>query len=330
VLAGMAVSTTDGAGRVRTSAVVIAGVPTTEADLSRLTTTHRMMQVAADQQDSVVALLVATAHGTRVGTGIVAEAGGILVALRPTVEGARSITVVERDGTRQPAVPVGSDPATGIVVLRIPDDLPVADVTTGDPATGSVAMALSMSARTGGGAPTARVYAGRVLYAGLSAGPAEPTGLCGTAIAAPLGTDDLGSPLVEPSGTVAGVLDAVEGTGVSRTAVFLPAGLVRDVAAQIVDHGTVDHGVLGAEVVDQVDGVYAREGALVADVTSGSSAAQAGLQDGDLIVSVGGDGVRSVAELATRLYAEAPGTELPLTVRRGGRTVTTVAVLGDS
>jgi S1-C subfamily serine protease len=71
-------------------------------------------------------------------------------------------------------------------------------------------------------------------------------------------------------------------------------------------------------------------GAVVADVTPGSSAAQAGLAPGDRIITVDGSGVRSVAELATRLYADAPGTEVPITFVRSGATVDTTAVLGDS
>ena len=237
--------------------------------------------------------------------------------------------MVEQDGTRQPAVEVGSDPTTGIAVLRIADDLPVADFTSGDPTTGSVAVAMAESAGTTG-VPTARLYAGTVLYAGVAARTGRSTGFCGTAIAAPLTTNDLGSPLVEPSGAVAGVLDTVSGTGASRTAVFLPAELVREVAAQIVAHGSVVHGDPGATFVDPSAIGSDAPGALVADVTSGGSADQAGLQRGDRIVAADGAVVRSVAELTTRLYADPPGTEVPVTLVRGGATMHTTAILGDA
>ncbi len=331
VMTGMVVVAGTDTGHQATNDTIITGVPTTEADLSRLTTTRRMVTLAATVRDSTVALMVSTANGSRVGTGVVAEAGGIVVALHPTVAGARSVTVVEQDGTRQPAVQVGSDPATGIVVLRIADDLPVADFTTGDPATGSLAVAMSEEARPTG-APTARLYAGTVLSAGLAARTGLSAGFCGTAIAAPLTADDLGSPLVEPSGAVAGVLGAVTGSGASRTAIFLPAELIRDVTAQIVSHGSVVHGVLGAGVIDPPAAGTSSPaiGALIEDVAAGSSAAQAGLRHGDRIVAVDGAVVRSAAELSTRLYADPPGTELPVTVVRGGDTVATTTVLGDS
>lgn len=331
VVTGMVVAAGTESSGPTASGVVFTGVPSTEVNLSRLTSNRRMVALASSVQDSTVALVVTGDGRTRVGTGVVAEAGGIVVAMRPTVLDATAVTVVERDGTRWTAVPVGSDPTTGIVVLRIPDDLPAADLTTVDPATGSLAVALSETARRTG-TPSARLYAGTVLYAGLAAGAGDGAGspFCATAIDAPLARDDLGSPLVEPSGAVAGVLDAVAGTGGSRTAMFLPAELVRDVAAQIVTHGSVLHGVLGAAVVDPPSAGSGSPdaGALIEDVAAGGSAAQAGLQPGDRIVAVDGATVRSVAELETRLYADPPGTELPLTVVRSGDTVDTTAVLG--
>ncbi len=59
-----------------------------------------------------------------------------------------AITVVEPDGTRQPAARVGTDATTGITVLRIADDLPAAEFTDTDPATGSVVVAMAMEPRT--------------------------------------------------------------------------------------------------------------------------------------------------------------------------------------
>ena len=47
---------------------------------------------------------------------------------------------------------------------------------------------------------------------------------------------------------------------------------------------------------------------------------QAGLRPGDVVEAVDGRSVRSVAELATRLYGDSPGTQLLVTVHRGGTT----------
>jgi len=303
----------------------VTGVPTTEAGHSQLTDLRRMAAVATPAHDSTVALLVNRTSGTTIGTGVVAEAGGIIVALQPVVTGARSITVVEPDGTRDSAVPVGSDTTTGITVLRIDDDLPAAEFTDSDPATGSMVVAVAMEPRAfGHEVPTVRLFAGTVLYAGVGTGQGD--GFCTTGVATPMSTSDLGSPLVDSSGTITGILDGVVGTGSRRTSVFLPAELIRDVVAQIVSHGSVDHGTLGVELTDRTT-VSGSGGAQVASVDSTGAAADAGLRVGDVVVGVDGVEIRSAAELATRLYGDPPGAEVQFTVLRDGYTMYATVVL---
>jgi putative serine protease PepD len=309
----------------------VTGVPTTEANLQQLTDVKRMTTVATSAHDSTVALLVNRTSGTSTATGVVVEAGGIIVALRPVVTGARSITVVEPDGERESAAYLGTDTSTGITVLHIDDDLPPADMTDGDPSTGSVVVAMAMESRgSARQSPTARLYAGTVLFSGVATGTSSGTGFCTTGVAAPLPSGDIGSPLVDSVGSVVGILDAVTGSGSERTSVFLPADLVRDVAAQIVSHGSVDHGVVGLGVTDAPALNGGGTGALVESVTTGGAAAQAGLRVGDMVVGVDGNAVRSVAELTTRLYAEPPGSALRFTLVRNGTTLHTMVVLTGS
>ena len=146
---------------------------------------------------------------------------------------------------------------------------------------------------------------------------------------APLTAGDLGSPLVDTSGAVSGILDTVQGTGRNRTSVFLPAELVRDVTDQIVSHGWVDHGSLGVLTVD-LPPTSGLQGAEVRSVTGGGAGDQAGLRSGDVLVGVDGHSVRSVAELDTRLYGDPPGSELRRHRRRDGSTFDTMVVLTDA
>jgi len=329
VLVVLVLATADGVRDASSpSGTWVSGVPTTEADLSQLTDVKRMTTVATTAHDSTVAVVVDRGSGSSISTGVVAEAGGIIVVLQPAVAGARAITVVEPDGTRLAATLVGTDATTGITVLRIADDLPAAEFTGTDPATGSVVEAMAMEPRTSArDAPELRLYAGTVLYAGVATGTWQGTGFCATGVAAPLSTADLGSPLVDASGAISGILDAVIGSGSQRTSVFLPAELVRDVAAQIVTHGSVAHGALGLGAIDAPVVAGVGGGAEVEAVTSGGAAAQAGLRVGDVVVGVDGQVVRTVAELSTRLYAQPPGAELRLAVVRAGTTVHTMVVL---
>ena len=323
---------TDGSRQATTStARWVSGVPTTEAYISPRTEVKRMTTAATPAHDSTVGLLVERASGTTLGTGVVAEAGGIIVALQPVVAGARAITVVEPDGTRQAAIRVGSDATTGITVLRITDDLPAATVTDGDPATGTVLVAMAMESQASNRlSPVLRLYAGTVLFAGVGAATWQGTGFCTTGVATPLSSADLGAPLVDASGAVTGILEAVVGKGSQRTSMFLPAELVRDVAAQIVSHGSVAHGSIGLQVSDASPSPGAEGGAMIESVASDGAAAVAGLRPGDVVVEVDGQEVKSEAELVTRLYGDPPGAELRLAVLRDGATVHTDVVLTQS
>ena len=297
----------------------VSGVPTTEVGLRQLLDTRRMMALATSAHESTVALLVDRDSGPSMGTAVVAQAGGFIVTLQPAVEGARSITVVEPDGTRQAAVPVGTDSTSGIAVLRIADELTAADLTDEGPATGAMVVAMAIEPRSARQlVPTARLYAGTVDYAAIASGTWKGTGLSVIGVAAPIPTSDLGSPLIESSGSIAGILAAVVGSGSQRTSVFLPAELVRDVVAQIASHGSVIHGNLGLSATDSPRVFGVGSGARVQAVGSDSAAARAGLRSGDVVVGVDGQGVDSAADLATRIYGEPPGTEMRFSVERGG------------
>ena len=69
----------------------------------------------------------------------------------------------------------------------------------------------------------------------------------------------------------------------------------------------------------------ARDGVRVADVTPGSVAAASGLRRDDVVVEAAGTHTTTPADLRAVVDAQAPGTWLPLRVRRGGRTREIVA-----
>lgn len=69
----------------------------------------------------------------------------------------------------------------------------------------------------------------------------------------------------------------------------------------------------------------APEGVRISEVAKGSIAAQAGLRSGDLIVSIAGVAPKQAADVAAAVMRQAPGTWLPLAVKRNGRTVEIVA-----
>lgn len=123
----------------------LTGTPTTDPGLGGMAASRAIDTMVSQVLPSTVALRVRSADGaTSTVTGLVAESGGIIVTASVALAGARSVTAIEPDGTREVAEPVGIDPTSGLAVLRIADDLPAATFDAGDPQVGGVAVAAAL------------------------------------------------------------------------------------------------------------------------------------------------------------------------------------------
>jgi len=325
-----------------TGVATLVGAPTTDPGLGPMGRSDSVATMVSSIRPSTVALIVHRAGRASTVTGLVAESGGIIVTASQALLGARSITAVEADGSRQVADLVGVDDTTGLAVVRIDDDLPAATFDDDDPTVGQVAVVAALGPRLRRRAmPASVVYAGMVISTGQALG-ADPTtsAFSATAVKAPLSQADLGSVLLDSSGHVSGMLQMTTGSGASTMAVFLPAELVVGVARQLVTSGTVEHGWLGVQSGEAepttrpsqgavVTASSPTEGARLEAVDSASPAAAAGLAPGDIITAIDGDQVQSTAELRARLYPDPPGSSLWITYERGGATLSTSVVLAD-
>jgi putative serine protease PepD len=72
------------------------------------------------------------------------------------------------------------------------------------------------------------------------------------------------------------------------------------------------------------------DGAIVVDVTAGSPADKAGLQEGDRITSVDSAPVRDQIELGARVRSHQPGDTVHVTFVRDGQEQTVEVVLGST
>ncbi|MGH9098049.1 MAG: S1C family serine protease [Acidimicrobiales bacterium] len=322
-----------------TSLALVTAPPTTEPGAANLAGLTPMDQMAVTVRPSLAALTVTRPSGVSMATGVIAESGGIIATAAAAIAGARSISFDGSDGSRDPAELVGSDPASGIAVLRVASDLPVANFDSTDPVPGSTMMAVAMHPGSGSGAaPRSSVYAGAVRSSGTAVGTGSAgSGFSVTTAALPLSDHDRGCALLSAQGLVSGLLDSTQTDGDTTVGVFLPAELVLGVTRQLVAAGTVERGWLGIEASDidgttgaTVTGDSPSDGATLDAVDAQGAAAQAGLQIGDVIVGIDGGAVHSTAELRTRLYADLPGTTVVVAIDRGGTPGTTTAVLTAS
>jgi serine protease Do len=151
------------------------------------------------------------------------------------------------------------------------------------------------------------------------------TGLIQTT--APINPGNSGGPLVNTGGRVLGVNSAIA----SRTGFYsgygfaIPINLARQVMDQLISYGEVHRSVLGIAVrnASANDAAYVGlpdiRGVLVEDFGSDTSAAKrAGLQPGDIIITVDGKPVEYVGQLQQRIAFRKPGETVKVEVARKG------------
>ena len=135
-----------------------------------------------------------------------------------------------------------------------------------------------------------------------------------------------GGPLFNMAGEVIGINSQIysRSGGYQGLSFAIPIEVVMNVEEQIVKHGKVQRGRLGI-TIQQLDqsladsfGMKKPGGALVSAVENDSPAAKAGIQPGDVIVSVNGKEVKSSNELPPLIANILPGNSAKLQVWRKG------------
>ena len=309
--------------------------------------------VARSAQRAMVALMVSTDGGVNQGCGVAVAAGGLVATTADAVDGAQSVTAVTASGKRVKAHLVAVDRSSDVALLRVNTDLPVVPMADdGTVAAGHPAMVMAVAARTGPGAADATMWSqGTVRSVATAVQGGDADGMAAVTTGATQVPAVPGSALLTAGGQLLGLLDAtgrpMSGDGEEA---FLPTQLVVGVAKALASHGVVDHGWLDVKGHDAPDGTVhttastaaagtatsvtdppdgGTDGALVTSVES-SGAAGGALNVGDVVVSLDGAPVRSMAELRTRLYVLGPGSTVRLGVDRGGSLIDVAVTLAPS
>ncbi len=155
-------------------------------------------------------------------------------------------------------------------------------------------------------------------------------------IDAPVNKGNSGGPTFDVEGNVIGVNTAIfsPSGGSVGIAFAIPADTVKGVVAQLRDKGSVTRGWIGVQIQpvtsDIADslGLKKAAGALVSEPQRDSPAAKAGIESGDVIMSVDGTPVRDARELARRIGTMNPGTTIKLGLFHGGQEKTVTLTLG--
>ncbi|WP_447788357.1 MULTISPECIES: Do family serine endopeptidase AlgW [Pseudomonas] len=266
------------------------------------------------------------------GSGVIMSPEGYLLTNNHVTSGADQIVVALKDGRETLARVIGSDPETDLAVLKIDlKNLPSITVGRSDNIRiGDVALAI--------GNPFG---VGQTVTMGIiSATGRNQLGLNNyedfIQTDAAINPGNSGGALVDANGNLTGINTAIfsKSGGSQGIGFAIPVKLAMEVMKSIIEHGQVIRGWLGIEVqplsqeLAESFGLSGRPGIVVAGIFRDGPAQKAGLQLGDVILSIdgepAGDGRRSMNQVA-RIK---PTDKVTIQVMRNGKELKLTAEIG--
>ncbi len=263
------------------------------------------------------------------GSGVLLDGTGHIVTNHHVIADADEIEVALRDGRSARATLVGSDAATDLALLRIElPDLPA--IAPGDDRQvriGDLVLAIGNPFGVG-----QTVTLGVVGAVGREApGISAVNDFIQTDAA--INPGNSGGALVNASGELIGINTAIysRSGGSEGIGFAVPVSLVRQITAQLREHGEVPRGWLGIELQELTPQLAAslnleqQTGALVAGVYRGSPAARAGVRPGDLLLALDEHPFQRARDAAAVLASLGRDQDVRLRLLRDGRQIETRA-----
>ncbi|HXT19607.1 MAG TPA: trypsin-like peptidase domain-containing protein [Thermoanaerobaculia bacterium] len=268
------------------------------------------------------------------GSGFVISGDGLIATNYHVIEGASELVVTIGDDPRElPAKVRGIDPATDLALIQVEPQGKLRHLRLGDSGkvrVGDWIMVIGNPLRLGRTVTVGVVSA--VGRSGLGITDVSFENFLQTDAAINFGNS--GGPMVNLDGEVVGVATAIN-WGAENVGFAVPASTLAKVMPQLERQGKVRRGYLGVNIenldyrAQQAFGLPSGQGALVIQVTEGTPGAEAGLEHGDVILSVDGHNVGTTRDLIDYVSDHPPGSQVQLQVLREGKRVQRTVTLGE-
>jgi len=275
------------------------------------------------------------------GSGVIVSENGYILTNNHVISDERGeqvdeITVHLDDGSQVKAELVGRDERTDVALLKIEKDgLPHITMADSDMLrVGDIVFAIGNPLGVGQTSTMGIVSATGRTNLGLLGNQGYENFIQTDAA---INSGNSGGALVDAKGRLIGINTAIfSQTGGNIGIGFaIPSKLARTVILELIENGKVRRGYLGVSISDlnkdmaEAFGLESAKGALVEMIQPKTPAAKAGLQRGDVIQSIDGIEIASVADLRLKVAAMRPGTEVEVTILRDGESKKVNLTLGS-
>ena len=296
--------------------------------------------VAAKAQPSVVSISTTTSEGSGVGSGVVLDTDGNVLTNCHVIEGATEL-VVSMGGESYEAELVGEDSSSDLAVIRLKDVdssklTPIEIGDSDDLSVGEWVMAIGSPFGNEQSVSTGIVSA---LYRSTALPSTSGTSIYANMIQtdAAINPGNSGGALVNDNGELIGINSIIESYSGSSSGVgfAIPVNYAINIASQIIDGKTPVHPYLGVSLTSvnalsaRANNLGATEGALVVAVSDGGPAADADIQENDIITKIDGEQVTSADGLIIALREHEVGDKVTLTVVRDSKEREVEVTLGS-
>jgi len=277
---------------------------------------------------AVVNINTLSASGYRVssGSGVIISGDGYIITNHHVINDGSSFEVTMYDRRKLEGTLIGSDPTTDLALIKVNKrgfrSLPYGDSDQVEVGQWVLAVGnpFNLSSTVTAGIVSAKARNINILRDAYAIESFIQTD-------AVVNPGNSGGALVNEKGELIGINTAIisESGGYEGYSFAIPSNLVRKVVYDIREYGEVQRAILGVSITEVTDKTAARNtlptvsGVYVTKVSRGSSAAEAGLRAGDIIVSVNQVKTNSVPELQEQIALYRPGERVSLEFFREGR-----------
>ena len=272
-------------------------------------------------------------RATSLGSGFIIDATGFVVTNNHVIENADEITVITHDNEEFKAKLIGTDEKTDLALLKIEAGKPLPFVSWGNSDNTRIGdWVLAIGNPFGlGGSVTAGIVSAR--QRDINAGPYDDF----LQTDASINRGNSGGPMFNMDGEVVGINSAIYSPSGGSVGIgfAIPSNLAKPIIDQIREFGHPRRGWIGVRIqsvsADLAEGLKlpGAKGALVASVTPGGPAEQAGIKQGDVVLKFDGRDVTEMRGLP-RIVAETPVAKtVDVIVWRKGKQVSLSAKVGE-